>query len=1189
MWLSIAGILGIVLLTESFQNCPNSCDCLPDPLIESSYSYLCRWSSLPPDFYFSNSSSMRSIQIVCEDSFSLPDGLFHAVGGLQHLSIEACRSSELSAALLSPLTNLRSLHLHEMAFIDKAFVIRDETLEPLKRLEKLSITSSHLLQLPEKLLCNLKNLQVLNISSNWISNIPFTDASCVANQLIIVDFSHNRLERLGSELAVLPSVRQLSLSNNHLSSIEKESLLKCPLLQQLELNNNFLEGVEDLPETLIHINLASNQLTAIPQSVASLKHLVSFNMSHNSIDEGSSPVLVSKMLEFVDFSGNRIKVFPSRLFQNSTATMVHIHLEKNMITDLKPFELMNFTRLQTLNLISNRLERLRDDVFAGLHELSSLGLANNSIELLEPAVFADLAIGELDLSHNRLTEVPIAIARLFKLKRIDLSYNKIKKLPQFVFNKISHLHNIDLNHNELSSISPYVFSDCAHLISLNLSHNHISHLYHDSLVKCPLLKRVDLSENRLVSLADALPQASAVKRLDVSRNRLELLQWSELPPRLDHLIADSNVITLLGAAMKSKVRTVSLRGNRIEQLSADQVPDTVETLDLSANRIQHVAPATFAAKTALRTLDLRDNHLAELSEESVVAEGVHSIDVSLQGNPLRCSCEFHWIKKPEVVKRKVNLIGMSETLCMHPVTSKVIALDAVDTKDLLCNYTQVCEPECVCCQFGNCDCKAVCPAGCACFRDALFETNVVRCENLTESEMKVFTPAAVPISATHVYLSGLSLPVLRSHSFLGRPRLELLYINASGIRGIQPKAFNTLPKLKLLDLSDNAIVQLSGDEFHKSAAISHLFLNGNRLKTIERGLMEKLPALTTMTLHNNDLSDLSQPLMTSGVRSLSLSGNAFRCDCSPRFAAPSWIHQNRAKVVDMDRVRCVENITEAFRNNDTTVLSAYPPNLGNDIFTMTMDEFLRDYNRTICVPVSSGFFGQEPQNSILTVIFLTSCVFLLCAMTFLGVSLVRKAHNDMSQRRYKASSSLNCSSTPGSSPLPVPLLNFDAFVSYSKKDEKMVLEQLCRPLEDEEYALCLLHRDGPAYNSRLHAISDELISQMDAAQCLVIVLTKNFLESEWKTLQVKTSHQLFAKNRGKRVIAILGEGVDQNLLDEELGQILRKNTCIRQKDHLFWQLLHSALPARLASLPGSGDDGSQIYSDMYGIVPSAVI
>ncbi|KIH42529.1 leucine Rich repeat-containing domain protein, partial [Ancylostoma duodenale] len=152
---------------------------------------------------------------------------------------------------------------------------------------------------------------------------------------------------------------------------------------------------------------------------------------------------------------------------------------------------------ELLNVASNRLERLRDDIFAGLNELSVLRVANNSIDTLESAAFADLALGDVDLSLNRLTEVPIAIGRLFKLKKIDLSHNKIRKLHQFIFNKISHLHTIDLSHNELPSVSPYVFSDCAYLTSLNLSHNHISQLFHDSLAKCPLLKRIDLSDNRL--------------------------------------------------------------------------------------------------------------------------------------------------------------------------------------------------------------------------------------------------------------------------------------------------------------------------------------------------------------------------------------------------------------------------------------------------------------------------------------------------------------------------------------------------------------------------------------------------------------------------------------------------------------------------------------------------------------------
>lgn len=71
------------------------------------------------------------------------------------------------------------------------------------------------------------------------------------------------------------------------------------------------------------------------------------------------------------------------------------------------------------------------------------------------------------------------------------------------------------------------------------------------------------------------------------------------------------------------------------------------------------------------------------------------------------------------------------------------------------------------------------------------------------------------------------------------------------------------------------------------------------------------------------------------------------------------------------------------------------------------------------------------------------------------------------------------------------------------------------------------------------------------------------------------------------MIAIfVDDGVNQNLLDEELGQMLRKNTILRMSDPLFWTLLKSALPVRHSPPPS---DSSQIYSDMYGIVPSALV
>ena len=58
----------------------------------------------------------------------------------------------------------------------------------------------------------------------------------------------------------------------------------------------------------------------------------------------------------------------------------------------------------------------------------------------------------MDLSYNHFTEAPIAIGRLYKLKKLDLSHNRISKLYQFTFNKIPHLHTIDLSYNELQSV-----------------------------------------------------------------------------------------------------------------------------------------------------------------------------------------------------------------------------------------------------------------------------------------------------------------------------------------------------------------------------------------------------------------------------------------------------------------------------------------------------------------------------------------------------------------------------------------------------------------------------------------------------------------------------------------------------------------------------------------------------------------
>lgn len=56
-----------------------------------------------------------------------------------------------------------------------------------------------------------------------------------------------------------------------------------PFLQQLDAENNKIVDMETLPETVVHVNLAGNQLKLIPDAIYALPNLVALNVSKNSL------------------------------------------------------------------------------------------------------------------------------------------------------------------------------------------------------------------------------------------------------------------------------------------------------------------------------------------------------------------------------------------------------------------------------------------------------------------------------------------------------------------------------------------------------------------------------------------------------------------------------------------------------------------------------------------------------------------------------------------------------------------------------------------------------------------------------------------------------------------------------------------------------------------------------------------
>lgn len=74
--------------------------------------------------------------------------------------------------------------------------------------------------------------------------------------------------------------------------------------------------------------------------------LISLNISENLIDSKTPFLLLSNSIEIIDLSKNRFTEIPLRLIRESMNTILNLNLANNDITEIKPFELQNFSQIK---------------------------------------------------------------------------------------------------------------------------------------------------------------------------------------------------------------------------------------------------------------------------------------------------------------------------------------------------------------------------------------------------------------------------------------------------------------------------------------------------------------------------------------------------------------------------------------------------------------------------------------------------------------------------------------------------------------------------------------------------------------------------------------------------------------------------------------------------------------------------
>ncbi|KAL3091761.1 hypothetical protein niasHT_024343 [Heterodera trifolii] len=350
-------------------------------------------------------------------------------------------------------------------------------------LKVLTIHSSSIKTLSNNFFAGLyiRRLELINCEIELLEKGAFGGLENVLQELAI---NGNRIKEMIPEtIAGFHSLVRLDLSNNSIEELKVEhSLPRLPKLTDIDLSHNrisavhktFFDGVKGTVQT---INLGHNVIEEVPASaIRGFRMLMALHL-HNNLLNGILPALSFMnlpVLSLLNLAGNQLSAMHRQAFLNAPM-LRYLYLSANRLTQILPFQLSSFERLEMLDLSNNWVEVLGNDSFAGLPSLRQLYLGENHIRSIEPFAFSqNSSIAVLILEQNWMTEVTKDNFRPLKqLQQLSLKNNKLRSVDVAAFQANPSLVMLDLSRNELIDLSPGTFLSQLNLLLVDLSFNKI--------------------------------------------------------------------------------------------------------------------------------------------------------------------------------------------------------------------------------------------------------------------------------------------------------------------------------------------------------------------------------------------------------------------------------------------------------------------------------------------------------------------------------------------------------------------------------------------------------------------------------------------------------------------------------------------------------------------------------------------
>lgn len=1133
------------------------------------------------------SEHTTSLKIECNESMlsksSLDDRSFAHLTRLRELVLENCKLGKWPSGVLAGLRDLRNLTVktRNTDWPTMSLEIATDSFSPVRQLERLDLSSNNIWSFPDNVFCPMTNLVSLNVSRNRlqdVSDLGFREKTPPPQPLIstqddtedlgpqgkppvspctmdiqILDTSWNHFVLMPMNgFSALRRLRELYIHNNEISMLSERPLAGLKVLQIFDLSNNKVvtlpaELFRDCADVIKEIYLQNNSISVLsPGLFADLNQLLALDLSRNQltsawINSGTFSGLIRLVL--LNLSHNRItKLDPT--FFHDLYTLQILNLEHNLLETIPPATFTPMNNLHTLVLSHNKIAKLDAYALNGLYVMSLISLDNNLLGDIDPDAFRNCTgLQDLNLSGNQIKTVPLALRDLRILRTVDLGENMISSLEEPGFHGMTNLYGLRLIGNQLKDISKGTFSGLPSLQILNLARNKISNVEKGAFDSSPNLQAIRLDANLMTDINGLFTEVSSLLWLNISDNHLEWFDYALFPRGLQWLDLHKNYISELGnhqgLELELKIQTLDVSFNKLTKVTAASIPNSAELLFLNDNLITDVEAHTFVKKVNLTRVDLYANQIVGMNLSALLLSPVSTDrllpEFYIGGNPFQCDCGMEWLQRINTLDHRTHprVMDLESIYCklLYNRDRMYVPLIEAEPSQFLCAYKTHCFALCTCCDFDACDCEMICPTNCTCYFDGSWSSNIVDCAGSGYTQM----PSRIPMDATEVYIDGNNFGELTSHSFLGRKNLKVLYANNSNIAAIYNHTFSGLKRLSVLHLEHNHIRMLLGFELSSLENLREVYLQDNKIHFIGNRTFIGLQQLEVLRLDGNRLTKFAvwQFSFNPYLVEIGLGNNQWSCDCKYLQDFKSWFDDNYAKVVAANNVVCVIN-------NRTNAVG--PP--------------IKDLNGTYCAAYISGsIVGRYVINDYIPFLFITCCAFVASIVLVCGLFFYRR---ELRVWIYSRCGLRMCYKATAFEEEQDRDRLFDAYVSYSVKDDAFVTQMLAPGLEsgDPTFRLCLHYRD---FNVSAY-VADTIVEAVESSKRTIVVLSKNFLNSEWCRFEFKSALHEVLKDRRRRMIIILLGDISQRDLDPDLRLYLKTSTCIEWGDRLFWQKLRFAMP-----------------------------